>query len=150
LTGTEPQVAAASSIDPPWAAYEVPLFPGPYALPADSDFESARGAAPNLAGKYFIAAIPCGTGCRFYRVADLATGQVLEDWGENYKLLMQEADPAAEPSPLITGMPDSKLVVLDLDLDRSGKNCRRAFSVLEEGQFQTLVKPFPVTCSSAG
>ena len=79
----------------------------------------------NFAGKYFVSAHSCGTGCRYYTLTDLSSGRelnLLKDFG------------AREPRPttdLVTRA-NSKLLVAQFRIDSpNGEQCRQRVYILQ-------------------
>src|SRR5436189_575656 len=94
-----PSLAAQSS--PRFEDYQVPVYTGAIHRPKWIRHRGSDGWRDNLgklveepgvnfAGKYFVSAHSCGTGCRYYSVTDLSSGRELDT--------LKDFD-SAEPSP---------------------------------------------------
>jgi hypothetical protein len=139
--------------------YPAKVYKGPIKIPKwlhqedDGEwvYETARSASPpevTYAGEYELDALSCGTGCRFYELANLRTGVEIPAIG-----MFDGGDPLPKTKdghPYLTVLfykPDSRLLIAEyhLDFDNPDKpeTCRQRYFVLEDGKLQPISKTFP-------
>lgn len=139
---------------PRFENYEVSLYQGKVHLPkwirraSEGEWRDDLGklvASPevNFAGRYFVAAHSCGTGCRYYTMTDLSSGRKLEALN-NFA--------AAEPPPktpdgyeyltILYYRSNSKMLVAQYLVDlKNGRNqCREQTFLFANGKLKPITK----------
>jgi len=141
----------AAAGPPRFEDFAVPLYDGTVHPPqwirqAErlwTDEHGKRVEAPviNFAGKYFIAAHSCGTGCRYYTMTDLSTG------GESRLL---EGFATAEPAPktrdgreyltVLFGRSGSRMLIVQyhIDFGKEKEECRERVFLLEKDRLKPI------------
>ena len=94
----------------------------------------------NFAGKYFVSAHSCGTGCRYYTMTDLSSGRELS--------LLKDFAAAEQPPKTRAGYPyitelvtraNSKMLVAQYRVHSpSRKECRERAFVFEDGKLRPI------------
>jgi hypothetical protein len=95
----------------------------------------------NFAGKYFIAAHSCGTGCRYYTLTDLSSGRELKALDH-----FTTAEPPPKTSDgyeyltILYYRANSKLLVAQylVDLKRGREQCRERDFLFENGKLKPI------------
>jgi hypothetical protein len=97
----------------------------------------------NFAGKYYVAAHSCGTGCRYYTITDLAKGKELQSLDD-----FASTDPLPKTSDgrdyltILYYRPDSKMLVAQylVDFDSEKESCRERSFIFERGKVKPITK----------
>lgn len=145
--------------------FPVEVYRGPTKIPKglykDSDGmwrdELGKWALPpdvNFAGEYWLAAHSCGTGCRYYQLIDLRSGEDIQQVS-----MFDAGDPPPQTRdghtyiPILVFKPDSKLLVVqyEIDSDTPGKKeqCRQRYYAFDDGRFKAISKTLP-SCTRMG
>jgi len=97
----------------------------------------------NFAGKYFVAAHSCGTGCRYYTLTDLSSGRELD---------LLDRFTTSEPPPktldgheyltILHFRPDSKMLVAQYHIDTltAHEQCRERAFLLMNRKLSSITK----------
>ena len=145
-----PSLAAQSSSR--FEDYEVPVYTGAIHRPKwirhlggdewrDNLGKLVDPPEVNFAGKYFVVAHSCGTGCRYYTMTDLSSGRALD--------LLKDFGAARPPPKTRDGYPyvtdlitraNSKLLVAQYHVELpSGEECRERAFVLDEEKITPII-----------
>ncbi len=103
--------------------------------------------AVGFAGEYYLPVQSCGTGCRFYSLINLRSGNDVPDIS-----IFDSGDPLPKTKdghPYLTELfyrPDSRLLIAEYHLNFEAPNkkesCRQRYFVLEDGKLRPLSKTF--------
>ncbi len=147
-----PAISAQQKTSPRFEDYQVSKFKGKIQRPkwikkfSEGEWRDDLGKLvepPDItfAGKYYVAAHSCGTGCRYYTMTDLSSGRELQSL-DNFS--------SAEPLPktsdgreyltILYYRPDSKMLVAQylVDFDSEKESCRERSFIFERGKIKPI------------
>lgn len=146
---------SAQDNSPRFEGYNVSLYQGKIHLPEwirrasegewrDEPGKLVQSPVVNFAGKYFVAAHSCGTGCRYYTMTDLSSGRELQALNN-----FATAEPTPETSDgyeyltILYYRPNSKMLIAQylVDLQQGRQQCRERVFLFEN----TKLKPITGT-----
>lgn len=146
--------------------YPATVYDGPFKIPNDlqknekgewHDSNNKLVAPPQVtfAGEYYLAGRSCGTGCRYYELLNLRTGEIVHD--------IARFD-TGEPPPrtpdghefltILYFRPGSRMIKAEYLLDVFGgkpgpETCRQQYFVLDNGKIYSISKTYPF-CTELG
>ncbi len=145
---------SAQDNPPRFEDYEVSLYRGNTHLPkwirrgSEDEWRDDLGKlvdSPevNFAGKYFVAAHSCGTGCRYYTLTDLSSGRELKALDD-----FTTAEPPPKTSDgyeyltILYYRHNSKMLVAQylVDLKQGREQCRERAFLFENGKLKPITK----------
>jgi hypothetical protein len=138
--------------------FPVKVYKGPIHIPkwlhkeTDGEwvYETGKTASPpevTFAGEYELDGLSCGTGCRYYELANLRTGIENPEIG-----MFDGGDPLPKTKdghPYLTVLyykSNSRLLIaeyhLDFDVPDKTETCRQRYFVFENGKIRPISKTF--------
>jgi hypothetical protein len=112
-----------------------------------SNGKAATPRRVTFAGEFYLAAISCGTDCRYYQLTDLRTGTDIP--GIRMFAGAEPLPVTIDGHPYLTILyfkPDSRLLIAEyhLDPDQPGKTetCRRSYFTFEKSKIRAISKTF--------
>jgi hypothetical protein len=104
----------------------------------------------NFAGEYYLSGHSCGTCCRYYTLNNLRTGREVD------AIRMFDAGDTPPRTkdghtyvPILFFKPESRLLIVQYNLDLCGNLCRQRYFVFEDGHFRAISKTLQ-SCTHEG
>jgi hypothetical protein len=147
-------VSAQQKNSPRFEDYKISLFKGKIHTPkwikkiSDGEWRDDLGKlveSPevNFAGKYYVAAHSCGTGCRYYTMTDLSSGRELEllDNFASTEPLPKTSD-GRQYLTILYYRYNSRLLIAQylVDFDSEKEKCRERAFLFEGGKLKPITK----------